>query len=121
MYQLVELDKFKLLPYMAISSRHVIDRYLVANGTIVISNTGSDLEYDKLPPLFTKSALALNLGLENRFNDNLFIRLSYEFYQPKITANLANSYDDIDNQIFNPTTRKLNLSTIKIGFGAYFW
>ncbi|GGK88195.1 hypothetical protein ACD591_20935 [Rufibacter glacialis] len=121
MYQLYELDNYKLSPFIAISSRKVIDRYLVANGNIVSTNRGTDFEYDKLPPLFSTSAIALNFGLENRFNDTWFIRLSYELYQPKVNADLSNSYDDIDNEIFDPLTQKLNLTTIKIGIGAYFW
>ncbi len=121
MYQLVDLNKYKLFPLIAISSRHVTDRYLVANGNIVISNTGSDLEYNKLPPLFSTSALALNFGIENRFNDIWFIKLSYELYKPEVTANLTHSRDYVDNEIFIPITRNLDLSTIKLGFGAYFW
>jgi hypothetical protein len=121
MYQLYKVDNYQLSPFIALSSRKVIDRYLVANGNIVSTNRGADFEYDKLPPLFSTSAFALNFGLENRFKDTWFIRLSYELYQPKVTANLSNSYDDIDNEIFDPRTQKLNLSTIKIGLGGYFW
>jgi hypothetical protein len=121
LYQVISLDNYKLSPFITISTRKVIDRYLVANGNIIVSNNGSDLDYDKLPPLFSTSAMALNFGLENRFKDMWFIRLSYELYRPIVTANLANSYDDIDIKIFNPITQKLNLSTLKIGVGVYLW
>lgn len=121
MYQLVEVDNYQLLPFIGISSRKVIDRYLVANGNIIISNNGHDLEYDKLPPLFSASSVAVNIGLENRFAYNWFIRLTYQIYKPEVNANLNNSYDNIDNLIFNPTTQKLNLSMFKIGFGVYLW
>lgn len=121
MYQLLKINDYQLLPFAAVSLRKVTDRYLVANGNIVISNNGSDLEYDKLPPLFSTSALALNIGFENRFKDTWLIRLSYELYRPQVTANLNNSYDEIDYEIFDSTTRRLNLSIVRLGVGVYFW
>ncbi len=121
MYQLASSDNYMLLPFARICTRKVIDRYLIANGDIMInSNGGSELDYDKQPPIFSTSAIALNFGLENRFKNAWFIRLSYELYQPKIIVDLTNSYDDIDSEIFDPLAQKLNLSTIKIGGGAYF-
>ena len=122
MHQVFSVNHYKLFPFDGVSTRKVIDRYLRANGDIVFSSNGSsDLDYDKLPPLFEESAVSFNFGFENRFKNNWYIRLSYEWYAPEVTANLNNSYDEIDNEIFNQPTRTLNLSTLRIGAGAYFW
>lgn len=120
MYQLVSSNNYKLLPFIGIDFRKVKDRYLVANGTIIIYTDGSsDLDYDKQPPIFIKSAPAFSFGLENQFGRYCF-RLSYDLFVTEVTSDLQYSYDAIDNQIFNTPTQSLNLSTVKFGFGVYF-
>ncbi len=121
LYPLFTSNNYRLLPFIGLSLRQERDRYLVANGNININSNGSsEPDYDKQPPIFKGSGVALSMGLENKIN-NYFIRVSYELYQPKVTADLSHSYDSIDQEIFPTPTQKLNLSTVKIGFGAYFW
>ena len=119
MYTLVEVDHYKFLPFIGIDSRKVIDRYLIANGDIIVNSNGSsELDYDKQPPIFSTSALAFTIGAENRIK-NWYIRLAYQIYNPQVTADLNHSYDAIDNSIFSNGTGKLNLSVISIGIGTY--
>lgn len=122
MYKLVSNPGYELLPFIGLTHRNVSDNYLVANGDIIISsNGGSSLDYDTRPSIFSGSAVALNIGFENRLSDVFFIRVSYEFFNPSLTIALQNSYDNVDSQIFDTPTKSLNFSTFKFGIGAYFW
>jgi len=122
MYKLFSTNGYDLLPFVGLSYKHVKDNYLVANGDIIIhSNGGSNLDYDTKPSIFSGDDIALSLGFENRINERWFIRVSYEFYNPEVDVALGNSYDSIDQSIFEGPTQKINLSLFRLGFGVYFW